>query len=85
MRMAMTQAIFMRMCVGMLGNSCKLRHFGLRQRVGTRQPMRMTIPANAGMVMRDRCGAMRCRACMVLVIASYWHVHFQSCMFQVMG
>lgn len=86
MRMAVCQAIFMRMFVGVLGRRRELGHFGLRVHMGMRQPVIMIAPVNVGVIMRSvRLSMMCCRAAVAITVTAYWHVHFQSCMFQVTG
>lgn len=88
MRMAVCGTIVMRMRMGVLGRRRDLRHFGLRVHMGVRQPVIVIAPVNMGVIVRARDIAMRRGAVMAVlaqIVASYWHVHFQSCIFQVMG
>lgn len=88
MRMAVCGTIVMRMRMGVLGRRRDLRHFGLRVHMGVRQPVIVIAPVNMGVIVRARDIAMRREAVMAVlaqIVASYWHVHFQSCIFQVMG
>lgn len=88
MRMGVKRAIFMRVFMGVLGHRRECCHFGLRVHMGVRQPVIMIARVNVGVIVRAGHIAMRRGACMAVlavIVASYWHVHFQSCMFQVMG
>lgn len=88
MRMAVCGTIVMRMRMGVLGRRRELWHFGLRVHMGVRQPVIVIAPVNMGVIVRAGHIAMRRGAVMAVlaqIVASYWHVHFQSCMFQVMG
>lgn len=88
MGVGVREPIVMRMCMGVLGRRRELGHFGLRVHMGVRQPVIMIARVNVGVIVRAGHIAMRRGACMAvlaMIVASYWHVHFQSCMFQVMG
>ena len=99
MNVAVRQPVVVHMLVGVMHNGRELRHLGLRVHVGMRQAvvmiplvdMRMVWPMDAVclftlMTMRIAMRRIGCMAMgMALFVASYWHVHFQSCMFQVIG
>lgn len=88
MRMGMKRAIFMRVFMGVLGHRRERCHLSLWVHMGMRQPVIVIAPVNVGVIVRARRIAMRRRAVMAvltMIVASYWHVHFQSCMFQVTG
>ena len=101
MDVAVRQPVVVHVLVGVMHNGRELRHLGLRVHVGMRQAVvmvplvdmrmiraRATVRLFPLMLMTMRI-AMRRIGCMAmgmaLFVASYWHVHFQSCMFQVMG
>lgn len=101
MNVAVRQPVVVHVLVGVMHNGRELRHLGLRVHVGMRQAVvmvplvdmrmiraRATVRLFPLMLMTMRI-AMRRIGCMAmgmaLFVASYWHVHFQSCMFQVIG